>query len=69
MFSISLREIADEFSLEELTDLGELEKIEVSTADTNRPGLQLAGFFEYFGEDRVQIFGKVEMTYLRNNFV
>jgi len=64
VFSISLREIADEFSLEELTDLGELEKIEVSTADTNRPGLQLAGFFEYFGEDRVQIFGKVEMTYL-----
>jgi HPr kinase/phosphorylase len=38
--------------------------MEVLTASLNRPGLQLAGFFDYFAADRVQILGKVELTYL-----
>lgn len=33
------------------------------TVNVNRPGLQLAGFFDYFGENRVQVMGSAEMTY------
>lgn len=35
----------------------------ISTSEVNRPGLQLAGYFEHFGYERVQIIGKVEATF------
>ena len=38
--------------------------MEIDTSDINRPGLQFAGFFDYFAHDRIQVLGKVEMTYL-----
>jgi HPr kinase/phosphorylase len=31
----------------------------------NRPGLALAGFFTYFAEKRIQVFGHSEISYLR----
>lgn len=64
MFSVSLREVMDEFQLEDVTDSSRLDEILVTTSDVNRPGLQLAGYLEYFGTDRIQIIGKVETTYL-----
>ncbi len=36
----------------------------VSSADINRPGLQLVGFFDYFDNQRVQLIGKSELAYL-----
>ncbi len=39
-------------------------KIEIVTADLNRPGLQITGFFDYFDNKRIQVFGMVENTYL-----
>ena len=36
----------------------------VSTPDLNRPGLALNGFFENFGSDRVQIFGRGEHAFV-----
>ncbi len=38
--------------------------IRIATADLNRPGLQITGFFDYFDPSRIQIFGMVENTYL-----
>lgn len=40
-------------------------EITVDTSDLNRPGLQMAGFFDYFAVNRVQLFGMVEMTYMQ----
>lgn len=48
----------------ELIYSGESPTIDVTTSDINRPGLQFAGFFDYFGNDRIQVIGKAEMTYL-----
>ena len=45
---------------------GDVEYVEINTSDLNRPGLQMAGFFEYFADKRFQLFGMVEMTYLQN---
>jgi HPr kinase/phosphorylase len=64
MFSVTLKEIMDEFQLEEITCCKRLDEILVTTADINRPGLQLTGYLEYFGTDRIQIIGKGEMPYL-----
>ena len=44
---------------------GESGEISVDTSDLNRPGLQMAGFFDYFAVNRIQLFGMVEMTYLQ----
>lgn len=32
----------------------------------NRPGLALTGFFQYFANDRVQVLGLAELTYLKS---
>lgn len=62
--SVRLEKIVSEFTLEKLVYHDEDDEIEITSTDINRPGLQLAGFFEYFGIDRVQVMGKVEVTYL-----
>lgn len=64
MFSVTLREVMDEFQLEDCTDSKKLDEILITTSDINRPGLQLAGYMEYFGIDRIQTIGKGEMAYL-----
>lgn len=64
MFTVTLREIADEFQLEEVSVTTGLEDILITTSDVNRPGLQFTGYMEFFGTDRIQIIGKVETTYL-----
>ncbi|MBN2434309.1 MAG: HPr kinase/phosphorylase [Spirochaetes bacterium] len=37
---------------------------EIKSADVNRPGLSLAGFFDHFAADRIQVFGKGESAYI-----
>lgn len=64
MFSVTLREIMEEFQLVDISNCDRLDDIVVTTADVNRPGLQMAGYMEYFGTDRIQIIGKVETAYL-----
>ncbi len=39
-------------------------KMHMATFNINRPGLQLAGYFEHFGKDRVQVLGEMETAYL-----
>lgn len=62
--SVKLGKIVKEFMLEKLVYAPEYDNILVTSTDINRPGLQLDGFFEYFGNERVQVIGKVEMTFL-----
>lgn len=64
MFTVKLKTLMDEFHLEPVCMTDSAGDIEVTTSDVNRPGLQLSGYMEYFGTDRIQIIGKVEMTYL-----
>lgn len=60
-----LKEFCDSLDLEILYDGGS-EEIAITNSNINRPGLQLYGFYNYFDEDRVQIVGKVEDSYLRH---
>ncbi|NLM10513.1 MAG: HPr kinase/phosphorylase [Clostridiaceae bacterium] len=63
-YDVTLGRIISEFKLEELNYVPGSHDILIKTADINRPGLQLAGFYEYFGSDRIQLIGTVEMAYL-----
>lgn len=64
-FKLELSKIISEFSLEILNMPSPAEKIFVSTPEINRPGLQMAGYFEFFDEKRIQIIGKSEESFLR----
>ncbi len=61
-FSVTLSKIIDNMNLETL--YCPEREILVTTADLNRPGLQMTGFFDYFDANRIQVFGMVENTYL-----
>lgn len=39
---------------------------EIKVSEINRPGLTLAGHYEHFGYDRVQLFGRGETAYLNH---
>lgn len=62
VYSVSLNELIKEFNLEVLY-MPEREVI-VTCKDVNRPGLPLAGFFDHFEPQRIEIIGKVESVYL-----
>jgi HPr kinase/phosphorylase len=64
MYSVKLKEIINEFQLEDVTNCSNIDERVISVADVNRSGLQLSGYLEYFGTDRMQIIGKGEMAYL-----
>lgn len=38
----------------------------IKTAEVNRPGLALCGYYNYFGYERVQLFGHGEISYLES---
>ena len=40
--------------------------VQITIPEVNRPALQLAGFFEHFDKERVQIIGNVESAFLDN---
>ena len=63
-YSIALSEIIKEFNLQTMYGPEGYEDTPICCTDLNRPGLQLAGFFDYFDNTRIEIIGKVEMTYL-----
>ncbi len=63
-YTVELSKIISEFSLEKFYLPEDGEKILVHLMDVNRPGLQLAGFFDHYEPQRIQIIGKVEHRYL-----
>lgn len=67
-YYVELDAIIDKMKLKNLTPNINTENIKINQSDLNRPALQLAGFFDYFDADRVQIIGKVEYTYIHNLF-
>lgn len=67
-YFVTLDDIISKMKLKNLTPNISTEDIHIRQSDLNRPALQLAGFFDYFDADRVQIIGKVEYTYIQNLF-
>ena len=63
-FSVELGKIIKEFNLETICVTDDYEKINIVTNEVNRPSLQLAGFFDHFYNDRIQVVGNVEFSYL-----
>ena len=63
-YTVSLDSLIDEFQLEKIYYPEKPSPIMLDRKEVNRPGLQLAGFFDHFDPLRMQIVGKVEYHYL-----
>lgn len=64
MYTVSMEKFVQEFHLENLILEISLENKFLTKSEVNRPALQMAGFFEHFDNDRLQIMGRVEYAYL-----
>ena len=63
-YSETLDVIIKELHLDPVYLPAPAEELHVYAADVNRPALLLTGYTDYFDSRRIQIFGKVEMSYL-----
>lgn len=65
-FTVPASKIVEEFKLETLYIPENFDKVLVSNNEINRPSLQIAGFFEYFDNTRIQVIGMVEISYINH---
>lgn len=63
-FSVSLSKVADEANLTVAYAPCELSDIKVTATEVYRPGIMLAGYYQYFDRSRIQILGLTEISYL-----
>lgn len=63
-FSVELRKIVDEFGLEVVYKSESYSDTLIYNNEVNRPSLQIAGFFDYFDNTRIQVIGRVEISYI-----
>ena len=59
---VKVSELANKFQMEIISGEPGLKRT-IEVADLCRPGLEMAGYFEYHPEDRVQILGKTELAF------
>ncbi|NLL73167.1 MAG: HPr(Ser) kinase/phosphatase [Clostridiales bacterium] len=64
MYTVDLIKLIEKMNLENLTPDIDIGRIKISQPDVNRPALQLAGFFNHFDSERVQVIGYVEHAYM-----
>nr|WP_300305413.1 HPr(Ser) kinase/phosphatase [uncultured Anaerostipes sp.] len=62
---VSVYDMAKQLNLKEVIPEINTREIFITQAEINRPALQLAGFFEHFSNNRIQIIGNVEYLYLQ----
>ena len=65
-YTVPLSQIVEDFKLEVIVRPNNFEQIQISSPEVNRPGLALAGFYEVFETDRIQLIGYAETQYLHS---
>ena len=63
-YSIKLKKIVERLNFEIIHKSSDYDEKLITTPKINRAGLQLAGFFEHFTQERIQLIGKVEDSYM-----
>lgn len=62
---ITVKDLAEYFNFEQVVGDDQALEREITIADTNRPGLELAGFFDYSQKKRIIVFGDKEIEYIK----
>lgn len=63
-FSCPLKKLIEDADLQIMYAPQNLDEIQITSAEVNRPGLFLAGYYDYFDPHRLQTVGLAEMNYL-----
>ncbi|MGL5615819.1 MAG: HPr(Ser) kinase/phosphatase [Sarcina sp.] len=61
---VTVERLIKDFNLE-IVQQGD-SNIPIDVQDINRPGLQLAGFYNYFAPERIQVIGKAEWSFIND---
>ena len=64
VYSVKLKVVVETMGLEIIHRATDYDDKLITTARMNRPGLQFAGYYEHFTQERIQLVGKMEMDYL-----
>ena len=62
--TVTVDMLAKKIKLEPVYTRPELLDKEITTSDISRPGLELAGYFDYYSPERVQLMGMKEWSYM-----
>ena len=65
MEQVALTRLIEKMKLNNFTPDIDVECIMLTHSDVNRPALQLAGFFDHFDAERLQLIGNVEYAYMK----
>ncbi|MGX7419053.1 HPr(Ser) kinase/phosphatase [Carnobacterium gallinarum] len=60
--SVTVRELVDILRLDVNNGEEHLDR-KIVTSDVSRPGLELTGYFNYYPQERVQLFGRTEISF------
>lgn len=62
MAKVRIKDVIERFGLELISGEEGVNR-PIVTSDLSRPGLEIAGFFDYYPADRLQILGRTEMSF------
>lgn len=62
MPKVRTKDIVEKFDMELLSGEEGINR-PITTTDISRPGLEIAGYFEYYPAERLQLLGKTELTF------
>ncbi len=62
MAKVCTKDIVDKFGLELISGEEGINR-PITTSDICRPGIEVAGYFEFYPADRIQLIGKTELTF------
>lgn len=66
IYTIPLSRIVEDFHLEIVVKPDNFDEIQITSPEVNRPGLALAGFYQVFETERIQLIGYAETQYLHS---
>ncbi|GKU83335.1 HPr(Ser) kinase/phosphatase [Niallia sp. NCCP-28] len=62
MAKVLIKEVMKEFDLELISGEEGINR-PITVSDISRPGLEMAGYFDYYPAERIQLLGKTELTF------
>lgn len=64
MPKVRTKDIIEKFNLELISGEEGVDR-PITTTDISRPGIEMAGYFEYYPAERIQLLGKTELSFLQ----
>ncbi|WP_057893391.1 HPr(Ser) kinase/phosphatase [Lacticaseibacillus brantae] len=64
--SVTVGKLVTATNLEVVSGSDYLNERRIEVSDISRPGLELTGYFNYYPHERIQLFGRTEISFARN---